>query len=121
MARIESVAPGGAAPPKILLPLPRQERPLLRVAVLPGRDHVPTPVAPALAHWRGLVRRVGPGAHLPLAVVTAARRDAPLPPRAPAQLAGARLLAPEVIVGDLGREPRGRHHASSLTAESRSD
>src|SRR5436309_4655744 len=121
IARIESVAPGVSARPQILLPLPRQERLLLRVAVLASGDHVPAHGAPPADQRHEMVHREGLGAHLPLAVVTDARRDPPLPPRAPAQLAGARPLTPEVRVGDIGREARSRHHASSLTAESRSD
>src|SRR2546428_14115133 len=86
-ARIRSVTLGVAAGLHVLVPFPREERLLLRVAVLAGRHRVRARGPPAADQRHDVIHGERLRAHLPPTVVTRARRDAPLPPGAPAQLA----------------------------------
>src|SRR5262245_33370231 len=63
-----------------LVPLPRKERLLLRVAILAGGHRVPTHGASAADQRDDVIHREGLGAHLPSAVVTGAYGDASPPP-----------------------------------------
>src|SRR5215472_9599944 len=116
-----SVVPGASPRLQILVPLPRQQRLLLRVAVLAGGNGVAAHGASAADQGHEVIHRERSRADLPLAVVADAGRDPPLPPRAGAQLARSRLLAFELGVADLGGEANVRRHDSPFTVESRSE
>src|SRR5690242_3698 len=130
--RVFSAVRGPPAPPgaglavdgavervEVGLPLPGEERLLLVVAVLAGRDHVGADRA-APAHQRDhVVEGEGLRPHRPAAVMTEAGGDAPAPPSGLPQRARPCLLAPECFVVDLARVAIGAHRASPETAESR--
>src|SRR5262249_42349190 len=110
-----SAVPVASPRPEILIPFPGQQRLLLRVAVLAGGNDVALHGASAANQRHEMIHRERARAHRSLAVVTEARRDPALPPRARPERAGAVLLAAKLGLGDLGHETRRGRHDSSLT------
>src|SRR5713101_6673901 len=104
---------------EIRVPLPRQERPLLDVAVLAGGRDVALDGAAAADQRHHVIEGEGARAHRAGAIVAPPVGNAPLPPAALAKLARAGPLAPEgggVLDGN--EALRGRHGFSTEARES---
>src|SRR6266567_3777423 len=104
---------------EIRVPLPRQERPLLDVAVLAGGRDVTLDGAAAADQRHHVIEGEGARAHRARAIVAPPVGNAPLPPAALAKLARAGSLAPEGGGVLDGNEPLcGRHGFSTEARES---
>src|SRR5215470_4179963 len=106
---------------EIHFPLPRQHGFLRRVALLAGGNDIAANRSPATNQRHHMVEREASRANRPVAIVTAAVGNPPLPPSRLAQLARKRLLASDA------RRLAPRHvalpcgHAPSVAAPSCSD
>src|SRR5262249_10352766 len=112
---------GGSASGEIGLPLPRQQRLLLVVAVLARRHDVDSDGAPAADERYDVIESQRPRADRAAAVLAHAGGDAPPPPGALAERAGPSPLPADVVGVGLGNEATLSAHWSSLTDESCTD
>src|SRR5438445_3783724 len=103
------------------LPLPREQRLLLVVALLASGHHVDADRAAAAHERHDVIEGQGLRAHVAPTVVAAAGRDPPAPPRSLAQGSRARLLAAKGIVVHLPHVAVVAHDPSAETADRRTD
>src|SRR5438128_10301187 len=117
--RKDLVGVGTGEANEIRVPLPRQERSLLDVAVLAGGRDVTLDGAAAADQRHHVIEGEGARAHRARAIVAPPVGNAPLPPAALAKLARAGSLAPEGGGVLAGNEPLcGRHGFSTEARES---